>query len=67
MSNLMPVASPSNALSDETLVKRLFDLALAGDDGSEEFLRLDAECQRRMVRANAAPMILRSLTIPSGH
>lgn len=52
---------PTAQISDESIVSRLFEMALAGEDGSEEFLRLDAECQRRMMTANASPEILKSI------
>lgn len=61
MSSVTTFVSPQ--ISDETLVTRLYDLALAGEDGSEEFRRLDAECQRRLVSANATPQILRSIAM----
>ncbi|TXK64375.1 hypothetical protein [Alkalisalibacterium limincola] len=54
-------AFPTTQLSDETLVARLYDMALSGEDGSEEFHRLDAECQRRLVSATATPEILKSI------
>lgn len=54
-------AFPATQLSDETLVARLYDMALSGEEDSEEFLRLDAECQRRLVSAIATPQILKSI------
>lgn len=56
-------AFPTTQISDETLVSRLFDMTLAGEDGTEEFQRLDAECQRRLASANAAPQLLKSIAV----
>lgn len=56
-------AFPTAQISDETLVARLYDLAIAGEEDSQEFRRLDAECQRRLVSANAAPAVLTSIAV----
>lgn len=62
MSQVSPLpVNPAGALSDETIVERLFELASQGLEGSEEYQRLDAECYRRLTRASHGPTIIRSL------
>ncbi|PKM07383.1 MAG: hypothetical protein CVV14_08465 [Gammaproteobacteria bacterium HGW-Gammaproteobacteria-4] len=44
---------PDQSLTDDVLVRRLFELAADGDAGCDEFRQLDAEMQRRLGRATA--------------
>jgi hypothetical protein len=44
---------PTQTLSDEGLVERLFELSAIGGAGSEEFRQLDVEMQRRLDRSTA--------------
>jgi len=44
---------PTQSLTDEVLVSRLFELAANGDAVSDEFRQLDAEMQHRLDRATA--------------
>lgn len=44
---------PTQSVTDEALVARLFELSERGETGSEEFRQLDAEMQSRLDRATA--------------
>ncbi len=44
---------PTQSLTDDGLVTRLFELAAIGDAESDEFRQLDVEMQRRLGRSTA--------------